>query len=82
MKEIRARLQAEGYSQNVRVGRYLLAQLGRLMLDANAKFYGVGVQSTSPWVGTTTRSLADPKQNAADQTITLGTVTERSGPNE
>jgi hypothetical protein len=91
VKEIRARLQAEGYSQNVVVGRYLLAQLGWLMLDANAKFYGIGVQSTSRWVGTTTRSLPTlpkPKRNVADQTIPLRQtmplrrVTQRSGTNE
>lgn len=40
MKEIRDCLRAEGYSQNVVVGKYLSAQLGRLMLEANPASYG------------------------------------------
>ena len=40
MKEIRDCLRAEGYSQNVVIGKYLSAQLGRLMLEATPESYG------------------------------------------
>jgi hypothetical protein len=50
MKEIRACLHAEGYSQNVVVGRHLLAQLQQLMLDADPASYGMGSKATTCWM--------------------------------
>jgi hypothetical protein len=40
LKDIRVRLLAEGYAQDMLVGRYLSSQLRQLMREANTKPYG------------------------------------------
>jgi len=48
MKEIGICLEAEGYSQSLVVGKYLLAQLRQLMLDADPASYGFSIALRPP----------------------------------